>query len=86
MKNKLVVFGGAGTGIVALCCFTPVLVIAFTAVGAAAAIKYLDMVLFPALAFFLVMTGYGLYRAKQQKEECCEIPATGQQSVSQAKE
>ena len=101
MKNKLVVFGGAGTGIAAICCFTSVLVIALTAVGAAGAIAYLDMVLFPMLAFFIVLTGYGLYRAKRpggvpQKEECCDVPAgsvamahhrrSGRSAISTAKE
>ena len=76
MKNKLVWFGGIGTGITALCCFTPLLVIIFTTIGAAGAIAYLDMILMPLLAFFLILTGYGVYRSKQQKDESCDVPAS----------
>jgi mercuric ion transport protein len=45
-----------GTGIVALCCFTPVLVVLLAAVGLSAFTPYLDFVLFPALAVFIVLT------------------------------
>jgi mercuric ion transport protein len=45
-----------GTAVVAICCFTPVLVILLTAVGLAAVTPYLDYVLFPALAGFIVLT------------------------------
>jgi mercuric ion transport protein len=46
----------SGTLLVALCCFTPVLVIALAAMGRAAFTPYLDMVLFPALAVLIVVT------------------------------
>jgi len=49
-----------GTVVVALCCFTPILVVLLGAVGLAALTGYLDYVLLPALAFFLVLTGYAL--------------------------
>lgn len=62
-----------GTVIVALCCFTPILVILLGAVGLSAILGYLDFVLFPALAIFLVLLGYALYRrsknAKRQTDE-----------------
>ncbi len=57
--------GVTGTIIVALCCFTPVLVILFGAVGLAALVGYLDYVLFPALAFFIALTIYALWRRQQ---------------------
>ncbi len=57
--------GIIGTAIVALCCFTPVLVILFGAVGLAALVGYLDYVLFPALAFFIALTIYALWRRQQ---------------------
>jgi mercuric ion transport protein len=57
--------GIIGTVIVALCCFTPVLVILFGAVGLAALVGYLDYVLFPALAFFIALTIYALWRRQQ---------------------
>ena len=54
--------GIAGSAVVALCCVTPVLVIAFGALGLAAIVGWLDLVLFPLLAGFLGLTGYALYR------------------------
>ena len=70
MKNKLPIIGGIGTGILALCCFTPILVIALTALGAAGIIVYLDSFLLPMLGFFIILTGYGLYRMKMEKKSC----------------
>ncbi len=46
----------AGTVAVALCCFTPVLVIALGAVGLGALTPYLDYVLLPALAVLIIVT------------------------------
>ena len=60
--GKLIKTGIVGTVIAALCCFTPVLVILVSAVGFSAIIGYLDYVLFPALAFFLLLTIYALWR------------------------
>ncbi|NND43037.1 MAG: mercury resistance system transport protein MerF [Silicimonas sp.] len=54
--------GIIGTIIVALCCFTPILVILFGAVGLAAVVGYLDLVLFPALGIFILLTIYALWR------------------------
>ena len=45
-----------GTVVTAICCFTPVLVILFATVGLSAFTPYLDYVLFPALAIFIVLT------------------------------
>lgn len=46
----------AGTILVAVCCFTPLLVLLVVAVGLSALTPYLDYVLFPALAAFFVLT------------------------------
>ena len=46
----------AGTIAVAICCFTPVLVIAFAAAGLSAFTPYLDYVLFPALGILTILT------------------------------
>ncbi|WP_417417188.1 mercury resistance system transport protein MerF [Hoeflea sp.] len=54
--------GIIGTVIAALCCFTPVLVILFGVVGLSAIVGYLDYVLLPALAFFVLLTLYALWR------------------------
>ena len=45
-----------GTIVVALCCFTPILVIALAAAGLAAFTPYLDLVLFPVLAVLIAVT------------------------------
>jgi mercuric ion transport protein len=52
----------AGTVAVALCCFTPILVIALAAIGLAALTPYLDLVLLPALAILIVVTGISYRR------------------------
>ena len=57
--------GIIGTVIAAICCFTPVLVILLGAVGLSAWLGWLDYVLFPALAMFLGLTGYAVYRLKR---------------------
>ncbi|WP_323804450.1 mercury resistance system transport protein MerF [Sulfitobacter litoralis] len=61
-SNGLLKVGIIGTIIVALCCFTPILVILFGAVGLAAVVGYLDLVLFPALGIFILLTIYALWR------------------------
>jgi len=45
-----------GTIVVALCCFTPILVILLGAVGLSALTPHLDYVLFPALALLIILT------------------------------
>jgi len=47
----------AGTVGVAICCFTPLLAITLVAVGLGAFSPYLDVVLLPALAILIVVTG-----------------------------
>jgi mercuric ion transport protein len=63
--RKLLKVGIVGTVVAALCCFTPVLVILFGVVGLSAAVGYLDYVLFPALAIFVALTAYALWRRGQ---------------------
>lgn len=67
MKNPKTMLraGVIGTLLVALCCFTPILVILFGAMGLAAWVGYLDYVLLPALAFFVALTIYAFWRKKQ---------------------
>ncbi len=57
--------GIAGSVIVAICCVTPILVVAVSALGLAAIVGWLDFVLFPLLAFFLGLTAYALYRRQR---------------------
>ncbi len=46
----------SGTIAVAICCFTPILVIALAGIGLAAFTPYLDYVLWPGLVVLLVIT------------------------------
>ena len=70
MKDRTILRTGiVGSVIAAVCCFTPVLVLLLGAVGFSAWLGWLDYVLFPALAFFLAMTAYGLYRWRRNAAE-----------------
>lgn len=53
--------GLIGSGIAALCCFTPLLVLLVAGVGLSAITGYLDYALFPILFTFLGVTAYALY-------------------------
>lgn len=57
----------AGTVLVALCCFTPVLVIGLSAVGLKLFVPYLDYVLLPAMVLMII---YSFYSYKKWKQEC----------------
>jgi len=71
MKDATLIKSGAvGTVIAAVCCATPVLVIALGAVGLAAVAAYLDYVLLPAFAVCLGLIGYGLYLRRQMAAGC----------------
>ncbi len=66
MNDKTLLRTGiAGSVIVAICCVTPILVVAVSAIGLAAVVGWLDYVLFPALAFFLGLTAYALVRRRR---------------------
>ena len=59
--RSLLGVGIGGTIIAALCCFTPILVVLFGLVGLSALVGYLDVVLIPALVFFIALTIYALW-------------------------
>lgn len=67
-----------GAIIAALCCFTPVLAILLGVVGLSSAVGYLDYVFFPALAFFIGLTIYALWKRQKNSQAgapCdCETP------------
>jgi mercuric ion transport protein len=68
MSDKgLVCTGAAGSVIAAICCFTPALVVLLGAVGLSAWLAWLDYVLFPALVFFLGLTGFALMRMQSDR-------------------
>ena len=64
-----------GTVLVALCCFTPILVVLLGTLGLAALTGYLDYVLLPALVFFIGLTCYAVWR-KKKHDACCDGPST----------
>ena len=57
--------GIIGAVVAALCCFAPILVVLLGAVGLSALTGYLDVVLMPALVFFVGLTVYAMYRCNQ---------------------
>lgn len=63
MSNKALFRTGlVGSIVLALCCFTPVLVILFGAIGLASVVGYLDFVLLPGLLISLVILGVAIVR------------------------
>lgn len=69
--------GIVGTVLVALCCFTPILVIGLGVVGLSALTGYLDVVLLPALAAFIGLTIYAVWR-KRKADACCAPTGAGE--------
>ena len=61
-NDRLLKYGLIGTVLVALCCFTPILVILLGVVGLSAMLGWIDLVLLPALAVFIGITLYALWR------------------------
>ncbi len=67
MKPDLLTVGIVGTIITVLCCFTPLLVVLFSLVGLSTIVGYLDFVLLPVLAFFVIITGYALWKRQKRR-------------------
>ncbi|OOY05385.1 MULTISPECIES: mercury resistance system transport protein MerF [unclassified Thioclava] len=66
-NDRLLKYGLIGTVLVALCCFTPILVILLGAVGLSALMGWLDIVLLPALAVFIGITLYALWQRQRTR-------------------
>jgi mercuric ion transport protein len=63
MTNKSLLWSGVtGAALAILCCATPLLVILLGAVGLSALAGYLDFVLLPAIAIFVGIVIYALWR------------------------
>lgn len=62
-------FGGISSGLIALCCVTPLLPIILGALGATSLLSaiYKDSVLFPALGVTLIIMGAGLWLKRKSK-------------------
>jgi len=63
--DKTLKTGIIGACVLAVCCFTPVLVVIFGALGLSAWVGGLDFVLLPLLVVFLCLIGVALYRRRQ---------------------
>lgn len=74
--STLIKTGAIGAVVAAICCATPVLVIALGAVGLSALTEYLDYVLLPILALCIGLISYGLYRRRQDAAVCCTSEGT----------
>lgn len=71
-RKRLLWTGLIGSGLVALCCFTPILVVLLGVVGLGAITGYLDYVLLPALAVFLGLAVYaGAHQRQATVDACC---------------
>ena len=73
-RKRLLWTGLIGSGLVALCCFTPILVVLLGVVGLGAITGYLDYVLLPALAVFLGLALYAGARQRQATGGACSTP------------
>lgn len=56
-----------GTIVVALCCFTPILVVTLSVLGLSAWIGYLDYVLLPALGILIGLSFWSYRRYRRQR-------------------
>ncbi len=63
--DRKVKAGLLGSIVLAVCCFTPVLVWLFGLIGLTAYLGWLDVVLLPGLVFFLGFTGYALWQKRR---------------------
>ncbi|MDX1593476.1 MAG: mercury resistance system transport protein MerF [Gammaproteobacteria bacterium] len=61
-SRQLLTTGLVGTGLTAVCCFTPLLAIVFAVLGISAWLGWIDVILLPLLAFFVILTLYALFR------------------------
>ncbi len=75
--KRLLGIGLAGTGVAAVCCFTPALVVLSGALGLSAALAWADYVLLPALVLFAGLTLFAAMRlraADRAAAACCPGP------------
>ena len=73
-RKRLLWTGLIGSGLVALCCFTPILVVLLGVVGLEAITGYLDYVLLPVLAVFLGLALHAGARQRQATGGACCTP------------
>lgn len=73
-RKRLLWTGVIGASLVALCCFTPILVLLLGVIGLGAITGDLDYVLFPALAVFLGLAVYAGARQRHATGNACCAP------------
>ncbi|MBT3764794.1 MAG: mercury resistance system transport protein MerF [Rhodospirillaceae bacterium] len=66
--QKLMRVGVIGTVVAVLCCFTPILVIALSALGLSALTGMLDIVLLPLLGIFIGIMVYATWKRQKSSE------------------
>lgn len=76
-NSTLLKLGIGGAIIVALCCFTPILLILLGVVGLSALTGYLDYVLLPSLVVFVGITIYALQK-RRLAQACCTSDNSGE--------
>lgn len=75
--KKLFRLGAVGTGVAAVCCFTPALVVLFGALGLSAALAWADYVLWPMLvlsAGLMVFAAMRMRATGTDAAACCPAP------------
>lgn len=63
--RTLLKVGIIGSIVAAVCCFTPLLVVVFAALGLSALVGWLDYLLLPVLALFLGLAAFALGRRRK---------------------
>jgi mercuric ion transport protein len=65
MRDRTLITTGVGGGLIAaICCATPLLAIAFGAIGFTAWLAKADYIVMPALIICLALVGFGPYRSR----------------------
>ena len=77
-SNGLLKTGMIGSAVIALCCFTPILIVTLGILGLGGVTGYLDYVLLPGLAVFVGITLYALSR--KPRGACDETCPPGRQT------
>ncbi len=78
--RTLITTGAIGGVIAAICCATPILAVAFGALGLTAWLAKADYILIPALLICLGLVGFGLYRRRMAAQACGD-PASAKQGT-----
>jgi len=67
--NKSAKIGFWGILIAAVCCFTPALVLIFSAVGLSVLVDYIDIVLLPVLAICIALFLFGYFQYRNPRRD-----------------